>query len=174
MKEAQTMLGFPIEAVDIDLPEIQSLQYEDIVKQKAIDAFQIIKKPLIVDDAGLSIDTWNGFPGPLVKHIYKAGGEELLLKMLKNDLNRKAKTQALIGFYDGREVMTFMGECQGTIAQQPKGTQGWGFDPIFIPDGYTKTFAELGPEVKNTISHRRIALEKLRMYLQEKELTFSS
>lgn len=165
IKEAQDILGFPIDVEKLNLDEIQSLNLEEIVTHKALQAFEKIKRPLIVDDVGLYVDAWNGFPGPFIKFLGIAGGNELLVKLMSTDKNRKVIAKAAIGYHDGYQVKTFVGEVKGMITETPRGEGGWGWDPAFIPEHGTKTYAEMDPEEKNKVSHRRAALEKLRAFL---------
>lgn len=170
--EAQSILGFPVHITSVDIDEIQSLQLENIVQKKAEKAFEKIGKPLFVDDVGLWVEVWNGFPGPFIKYLLAAGKNELLLQMLKNETNRRVVAKAAIGYHDGNTTHIFIGEVSGSLSTELRGAGGWGFDPVFIPEGTNQTFAEMGPEKKNTLSHRRKALEKFRTYLQEKQMTF--
>ena len=116
--------------------------------------------PSIADDSGLTVEALGGAPG-----IYSAryGGENAsyaekmakLLNELKNFDDRRARFVCVIALaYRGDIVETFRGEVTGCIAPEPRGTQGFGYDPIFIPDGYDKTFGELGEDVKSKLSHR--------------------
>lgn len=167
IKEAEMILGIPINPVKADLEEIQSLDLQEIVKAKAVKAFELIHKPLFVDDVGLYIEAWNGFPGPFIKYLRDAVGNEGLLGMMKEETNRQLVAKAAIGFHNGKEVLTFTGEVNGTLATEPRGEGGWGWDPVFIPAHTDKTYAELTAEEKNAISHRRIALEKFKKYVQQ-------
>lgn len=170
VEEAKMILDIPVEVTALHLPEIQSLDMEEIVKEKALHAYQMIKQPLFVDDAGLFINAWNGFPGPFVKFLAQAGGNDLLLRMMRKESNRNAVLRAAIGYHDGVTTHTFVGEVAGTIATIPKGEKGWGFDPIFIPNNALKTFAEMMREEKNAISHRRNALKKFKEFLDDEEI----
>lgn len=167
-KEAELILGFPLEIVNLDIVEIQG-SYEEIIRHKVRSAFEILQRPLFVDDVSVEISAWNGFPGPYMKYIEKVCGYDVLLKMLKNEKDRRILARASIGYHDGKDIHIFSGEVKGTIAEALRGTNGWGFDVIFIPEGHTQTFAEMGPEEKSKISHRRRALEKFREYLNSKE-----
>lgn len=165
LAEVELILGIKLENISLNLDEIQDVDIENIVRKKAQDAYLQIKKPLIVDDGGVYFEAWNGFPGPLVKFIDKAGGIDLILKMLKNEKNRNILLKAAIGYHDGNEIHVFTGEIKAKIAQEPYGLNGWSWDTIFIPKPYNKTMAELTDKEKNDISHRRKALEKLKKYL---------
>jgi non-canonical purine NTP pyrophosphatase (RdgB/HAM1 family) len=165
VKEAQMILGFPIEIYKHELIEIQSLDVEKIVRSKAQEAYNIIKKPLFVDDVGLYIEAWNNFPGPLIKHILSAGGTSLLIKMMQGESNRSVLSRGAIAYHDGKEIQVFIGETRGCIASEEKGERVVGWEPIFVPEGYNQTYAEMPLELKNSISHRKKALEKFREYL---------
>lgn len=125
------------------------------------------------DDSGLSVDALNGEPG-----IFSAryAGEpsnsqrntEKLLDALKNISNRKAQFTCVIAVILDGQTHFFEGIIRGTITEYPQGEGGFGYDPIFIPDGYDKTFAELPADIKNKISHRAIALEKFKQFLNSK------
>lgn len=164
IKEAKMILGIPIHSIQAELEEIQSLDLEEIVKAKALKAFELVKKPLFVDDVGLYIEAWNGFPGPFIKYFCETIGIKGLLKMMKDENNRQLTAKAAIGFHNGKEVITFIGEVKGMLATEARGQSGWGWDPIFIPSNLDKTYAELTAEEKNAISHRRVALESFKKY----------
>ena len=125
------------------------------------------------DDSGLSVDALNGAPG-----IFSAryAGEpsnsqrntEKLLNTLKNISNRKAQFTCVIAVILDGQTHFFEGVIHGTITETPYGEGGFGYDPVFIPDGYDKTFAELPADIKNKISHRAIALEKFKQFLNSK------
>lgn len=124
------------------------------------------------DDTGLEVEYLNGEPG-----VYSAryAGEakdananmKLLLSNLKGVENRKARFKTVISLIINNEEFLFEGIVNGVISDSPIGSKGFGYDPIFIPDGYTKTFAELDFEVKNTISHRALAVNKLIDFLNQ-------
>lgn len=125
------------------------------------------------DDSGLSVDALNGAPGILSARY---AGEpsnsqrntEKLLNTLKNISNRKAQFTCVIAVILDGQTHFFEGIIRGTITEYPQGEGGFGYDPIFIPDGYDKTFAELPTDIKNKISHRAIALEKFKQFLNSK------
>ena len=162
VKEVEEILGILVHPFRADLEEIQSLDLEEIVRAKVQRAFELVGKPLFVDDVALHFEAWNGFPGPFIKYLCEAVGNEGLLKMMKDELNRHVTAKAAIGFHNGKEVITFVGEVKGTMAKEPRGESGWGWDPIFVPVHTEKTYAELTPEEKNAVSHRRVALERFR------------
>ena len=156
-EEAAAILPFPLSIHALDLDEIQSLDSHKIVHHKAKHAYEIIKAPLFVDDVSLSIHAWNRYPGPLVKFLLQ-DGNGLFLRLLKHESDRRAELSATIAYHDGKNIHTFQGILEGTIAKIPTGGDGWGFDPIFIPKGSEKTFAEMTKTEKNKLSHRKKAL----------------
>lgn len=165
IKEAELILGFPIQKAKIDLDEIQSLDIEQVVIKKTQAAFDLLHTPLIVDDSAYYFDTWNGFPGPLVKFIDKAGGIPLMLHMFEHETNRAVSAVCSVGYHDGTDIHVFTGKVDGHVTTEPHGEHGWGWDNIFQPIGSSKTYGEMTDVEKSAISHRRLALEQLKAYL---------
>ncbi len=164
LREAQEILGLDLEVVSIDnLQEIQTYDVEEIVFHKAKSAWEKLKCPVLVEDSGLIFKAWNGLPGALVKWFEKSVGCQGMLKMLHSFEDRSALALCLVAIYDGKDFKVGKGEVNGSIAPQIKGTQGFGWDVIFIPEGSKKTYAEMNPEEKNAISHRRRAFENLKL-----------
>ncbi len=154
-------MGFAVECVALDLPEPQGLDPGDIVEEKARAAWGHLARPIFVEDSGLSIAAWGGFPGALVKWLERGAGVAAIPRMIASWENRAAVACCVVAFYDGKRLLTGRGECAGRIASSPRGSSGFGWDTIFEPEGSGRTFAELGPEGKDQISHRRRAWEKL-------------
>ena len=137
---------------------------------KARHVFEVFKTPVFADDSGLEVTALNGAPG-----IYSAryAGEEKshaknntkLLDALANESNRVAQFKTVIAYKDATTEVTFEGIVKGVIAKQLSGSGGFGYDPIFIPEGYDKTFGELPKEIKLRLSHRSRAIAKLHAYL---------
>lgn len=168
IEEAQTILGRDMETAHLELVEIQDFDVEVVVRHKAQSAFEKIQKPLLVDDSGLYIEAWNGFPGPFIKYIMERGGNPLLLKMLEGTTNRNAYCVSAIGYHDGHEVHVFLGKKTGTLTESVRGTvHANGYNSIFIPEGSKKTYSEMTMEEKSTLSHRNDALQLLKKYLDE-------
>lgn len=165
-REAAQILGVEIERVKIDLDELQSMDLKVIVEHKAKQAYRKLKKPVIVEDVALNIDAWKGFPGPFSKFIAQTMGYDGLATMLTGS-KRTAAWVVVYGYFDGRYFKTFEGVEKGAIAREPAGSDGWGFDTVFIPAGYKKTVAELGEQVKNKQSARYLALRKLKAFLDK-------
>jgi len=165
-QEAKKILesfGIKLGFFKYDLEEIQSNSLMDIASKKAKEAFLKYKKPVIIEDDGLFIDSLDGFPGPYSSYAFKTIGNKGILNLLKN--NRKAKFVSIISFCDKKILKSFDGKLEGTISKSQKG-KGWGYDPIFIPKNTRKTFAEINN--KNELSHRYKALKKFsNWYLQK-------
>jgi non-canonical purine NTP pyrophosphatase (RdgB/HAM1 family) len=167
LKETQ-MIWSEIEGLELDLKEIQEIEPKKILEEKLEEAKKY--KPntnLMVEDLSLEIDGMNGLPGPLIKWFLKSVGNKGVYQMAKMFGNQQAIARVTLGFTDGKENKYFEGVVMGKIVK-PAGESDFGWDPIFIPDGFDKTFAQMGVEEKNKISHRKIALEKLRKYLEER------
>jgi len=165
-REAREILEIDLRRIEIgDLHEIQTLDVEEAARFKAEEAFKITGKPVMVEDSGLVFKAWNGLPGALVRWFEAAVGNEGLLKMIGDGENRAAVAQCCIGVHDGSSVITAKGEVKGFVAQKQTGENGFGWDRIFIPAGFRRTYAELSADEKNTISHRRLAYENLKKIL---------
>ena len=169
LEEAERILGTSIENYDIDLPEIQAVDVEDVVIYKAKYAYAVIKKPVMVEDTGLFIDALNGLPGALIKWFVERMGVDGICRMMRSFDDRSAVARTIIATYDGSHApRVFRGEISGQIANRPRGSQGFGWDAVFIPKGASRTFAEMEPEEKDAFSMRRLALEKMKATLTQK------
>jgi len=157
-KETKKILnnfGINIGFFNYKLEEIQSDSLVEIAKNKAKQAFLKCKKPVIVEDDGLFIESLNGFPGPYSSYVFKTLGNNGILQLLKQ--KRKAKFVSIISFCDKKNIVTFESQITGRISKKLSG-KGWGYDPIFIPVNQKETFAKL--ENKNLVSHRFKSLKK--------------
>lgn len=159
-REAERM-GFPVERLDLDLPEPQALDPSEIVEAKARTAYRALSRPVLVEDSGLAIRAWGGFPGALVKWLETSAGVAALARMLDGFPDRGATAVCAIAYCDGAETLTARGETQGSIAPAPRGGGGFGWDVLFIPEGRDRTFAEMSAAEKDSLSHRRRAWEAL-------------
>jgi XTP/dITP diphosphohydrolase len=169
-REVQEILGFELERADLDLPEIQAIDPAEVAADKARAAREVLGRPglpVLVEDSGLMVDAWNGFPGALTKWLMHSIGSEGLLRMLPPGEDRSARAVCVVALAqaDGN-VLTFRGEVPGTLAQRPRGTGGFGYDPVFIPEWSSMTYAEMG-EGKNEDSHRARAFRAVREWLGE-------
>ncbi|WP_338103438.1 XTP/dITP diphosphatase [Methanolapillus millepedarum] len=163
----EILANFGIEAIQNkgDYPEIQADDLEPIAAASAKAAADDLKIPVLVDDSGLFIKALNGFPGPYSRFVEDHLGNPRVLKLMEGEQNREAYFKTVVAFCrPGEEPLTFSGTVDGKIAYEERGSGGFGFDPIFDYNG--KTFGELGTEFKNTISHRRRAVDKFLEYLK--------
>lgn len=131
--------------------------------------------PSLADDTGLEVDALNGAPGVYSaryagENVTYADNVEKLLRELKGKSNRKARFRTVIAYVTDQGEQIFEGVCNGDITTETKGEKGFGYDPVFRPDGYSETFAELSAEVKNRISHRGKALVKFVEWIQGRGL----
>lgn len=167
-REAAEILGVELKSVGLDLPELQALDVAQVAAAKAAAAREALgapDSPILVEDSGLVVESWNGLPGALAKWFLKSVGNEGLLRMLSDEEDRSARAvcAVAIALADG-SVRVFLGEVGGSIAPEPRGSGGFGWDPIFVPEGRTETYAELGPR-KHQDSHRARALRAAREVL---------
>jgi XTP/dITP diphosphohydrolase len=147
--------------------------FEENARVKAETIHKFSDKNVFADDSGICLNALNGAPG--VNSAYFAGlprdderNLQKVLEVLRDKTDRTAYYKALICLIWEGEVHYFEGICNGRITEQKMGNEGFGYDPIFIPEGYNKTFGELSPEVKNEISHRGKAIRKMVAFLKEK------
>ncbi len=143
---ASEQLGREINHIHLELEEIQSLNLHEIVSHKCQQAYKIVKQPVIVEDVSLEIDSLNGLPGPFVKFFLERMSLELFCNIIPAFASRQATARTVIGFFDGTDMQLFEGVLPGSIAQSPSGSRGFGWDGIFIPQGYASTRAALSPE----------------------------
>lgn len=166
-KEYARLLGFEILHQKIDVPEIQALDVRDVSLAKAVAAYELLKRPVFVDDSGLIIDAWNGLPGALIKWFSDCIGNEGFIRMLANEKNRRARVVTSIGYKDADHEFVVTGEVVGAIASKPRGKGGFGYDAVFIPDGQEKTFAEMSGVEKDSVSMRARAVRVFRHRLEQ-------
>lgn len=168
-QEVRFILDRPISVLKTDLDEIQELDLKKIIKHKVEQAYTKVRAPVFVDDVSVEIDAWQGFPGPFVKFIREIGGNKLFLHMLRHEKNRKLKVIAMLGFHDGKKIHYFSGEADCMVTKKEKGKLGWGLDSVLIPKGHSLTWGEMNEEEKNSTSHRRKALNKLKRFLDSQK-----
>lgn len=151
--------------------EIQSDSIEEIVKYaiSMICREHRCQDYLVIEDDGLFINALKGFPGPYSAYTYKTIGLEGILKLLKGVEDRSAYFMSVMGLCEPNgEIKIFTGIVSGYISHEVRGTEGFGYDPIFIPENYEKTFAEMSIEEKCRVSHRARALMQIINYVTSK------
>lgn len=182
IKEIKEILtGIPVNILskdDVGLKELDVIEDGDTLEENAVKKAREISKKVdaivIADDTGLFVDKLNGEPGVYSSRYsgenatYQDNNNKLLKELEGVPMEeRTAKFRTVIAIVlEDKSIKTVVGECSGKIAYKPKGENGFGYDPLFIVDEYNKTFAELGDEVKNQISHRANALKNLRVELE--------
>ena len=152
----------------LDLREIQSLNLREIVENKARQAFDTLKKPVLVEDVSLIFKDMKDLPGPLIKWFLESLGNKGLCGLADSFSSREARAEVMFALCDKNGLNVFSGSVNGSIAKKPKGRAGFGWDPIFIPKGQKKTWAEMSGEEKHQTSMRKIALDKLSKFLRKK------
>lgn len=161
-REASEICRRPIERLDLDVPEIQAATLEEVAAAKAREAYRRIGAACVVEDSGLLIAALGGMPGPYVKWFEKTAGLETLCRMLDGFSDRSATAACVLAWQSDEESGIVRGEVAGAIARRPAGSNGFGWDAIFIPSGCAMTFAEMSASEKNAVSHRRMAWERFR------------
>lgn len=176
--EIRSMIGERFEVLDSnDFPETPKIEetgttFLENARLKAEGISRVIDGWVLSDDSGLEVDALGGAPGVWSSSY---GGDEgnhvlnnaRLLREMEGIEDRRARFRCtMVLAKDGMEQAHFEGSVEGRIIDEPRGAQGFGYDPLFIPDGFDETFAELGEEVKNTLSHRSRALAKVIHFLQ--------
>ncbi len=168
-KEAKMILkkeGIGVNWIPFSHTEIRSESFEEIAVDAVKAAYRKIKKPVFVEDGGLVVESLNGFPCTFSAWVQRKIGSAGVLKLMDGVENRTARFMLAIAWTDGEKVKTFTAYSEGTITNEKKGVSGFGYDSIFIPNGYEKTFAE-SPEIKEKISHRKKALMKLITFIKK-------
>lgn len=168
-EEAKAILG-EIEQLDFDLPEVQEIDQKEIIKAKLLEALNHQPGNFFVEDTSLYFDCLNGLPGPLVKWFLKTIGNEGLFSLAEKLENNNAEARTIVGYAKSpEEIYFFEGSIKGKIVK-PRGENSFGWNPIFQPEGFTKTFAEISLEEKNKVSMRKEALMKLKEFLEKNQL----
>jgi XTP/dITP diphosphohydrolase len=167
--EARSILsqyGVAVGMLRLKGDEIQSESLKEIAETSVKNAYQRCQLPIFVEDAGLFIDVLNGFPGPYAAYVYNTIHNSGILKLMEKTQDRHAKFKSVIAFCDDQtkgKPVCFDGESKGEITsaeRKEQGKSGFGFDPVFQPEGSAKTFAEMTIEEKNGYSHRAMAIRK--------------
>ncbi|KAM3962802.1 inosine triphosphate pyrophosphatase [Aphomia sociella] len=176
LEEVKAILGanFPLEikSYKLDLPELQG-EIDEVSIRKCQEAAQRLKRPVIVEDTSLCFKALNGLPGPYIKWFLEKLEPEGLYKLLKGWQDKSAEAVCTFAYCNFSEVsqdidvVLFQGRTEGTIVL-PRGSRDFGWDCVFQPEGYDKTYAELAKEEKNKISHRYKALDKMKSYFKER------
>ena len=167
LAEARRLFSGELEAGDVDLPEIQSLDLAEVLEAKANTAWSRFHRPLIVEETGLELAGLNGFPGPLVKWMLQAMGAEGMATTAIAGGSPQATARCRLLYVDDSLRISAEGTCSGELVVPARGDSGFGWDPVFAPRGSSKTYAEMTAEEKDAVSHRAAAWRELETALQK-------
>ncbi len=170
-REAERVLkgfGVNIAHAKLSYPEIRGDDPSEIAADSVRKLKGKIKPPFFVEDTGLFVEALDGFPGAYAAWVLRKIGLQGFLRLMKGAKGRKAAFRTAVALYDGKKVAVFEGEAKGRIAAREIGRGGFGYDPIFVPQGSRETFAQMEAEEKDALSHRRKALVKLAEYWRKR------
>ena len=156
---------YNIKSLDIDLPEVQG-EPEYVIQEKCKSASLQLNGPIIVEDTSLCFNALGGLPGPYIKWFMKKIGLDGLNKLLLGYEDKTIEAKCIFAYQENRDsqIHYFTGITKGTLVE-PRGNMNFGWDPVFLPEGYNETYGEMDNETKNSISHRFKALQLLKEFL---------
>jgi non-canonical purine NTP pyrophosphatase (RdgB/HAM1 family) len=157
-------LGYPVAHQKVDQEELQSLDLCKIVEHKVRQAYNLLKTPVIVEDVSLEFTAFGRLPGTFIKFFLDELSDEGLCGMLTGR-DRGAVARCTYGYYDGQQLELFEGSMPGSIAEHPAGEGGFGWDTIFVPEGYTITRAQMNESDYKTVYLQIKPLEQLKQFL---------
>lgn len=168
-REASALLaahGIEVEHFELLLPEVQADAIEDVAAYSMKVLAEEADFDFLVDDSGFFVDALKGFPGVYSSYVFRTIGIAGVLSLLEVVDKRQARFETVMGLRLGGETHMFRGVCRGTVTREARGLGGFGFDPIFVPDGQEKTFGEMSLEEKNAVSHRASAARQVAEFLK--------
>lgn len=160
--EVERILGERPSIEPLDLPEIQEMEIERVLDAKAREAYRRLRRPVVVEEVGFYLDALNGFPGPLVKWMLQSVGARGIARTAHALGDPGARAVCALAHFDGEHLVSALGETRGEVVLEPRGEHGFGWDPVFVPEGYELTYAELSGETKDQVGHRGRAWRRLR------------
>lgn len=152
--ETERILGFRPDAHELDLPEIQSLDLQTVLEEKGAEAWRRLRRPIVVEETGFELAALNGFPGPLVKWMLEAVGADGIARTGVALGDTRATARCGLLYRDGDTVILAEGTTSGRLVTPPRGGDGFGWDPVFVPEERRETYAELTPADKDELGHR--------------------
>lgn len=170
VREVEAILGpvgFSIVPFAKTIHELQTEDAEALVRDKVLKAFDAVGHPVFVEHTGLYLDGLNGLPGGLTRIFWDGLQADAFAALVSGLASNRVVAKTVIGYCDSQRIHYFSGEISGSITKEPAGPRDFQWDCVFLPDGQTKTFAELGDQ-KNDISMRRIALNEFATFLKER------
>jgi XTP/dITP diphosphohydrolase len=169
IEEAEAILkplGFEIVSVSIPIEEAQTDDLETLVHRKTVEGFHQVGYPMFVEHTGLRLDSLNGFPGGLTQVFWDTIKADRFSALFGQGVDNTVTAVTRIGYCDGKTVVQFEGSVKGRISPEPRGDRTFQWDCVFIPDGHTETYAEMGMVRKNRISMRKLALDQFADFLK--------
>jgi len=167
LAEARRLVGSQLQSIAVDLPEIQSLDMLEILRGKGAEAYGRLQRPLVVEETGLELRALGGFPGPLVKWMLEAVGPEGVARCALAHDDCVATAVCAVLYVDGETSICGEGNDPGSLVLPPRGEAGFGWDPVFVPKGSERTWAEQGDAAKDRGAHRGLAWRDLLSKLAE-------
>jgi len=161
-------LELPLSHLRINLDEIQSLDLHSVVEHKLRQAYHKVKQPVLVEDVSLEFEALGRLPGTFIKFYIEEVSLETICRTL-DSLSRIATARSMYGYYDGKAMEFFDSSLKGKISDHPKGNRGWGWDKIFIPDGFSLTRAELNEEDDMKTYMMIKPIQQLKAFLDNKK-----
>lgn len=159
--EARMAIGEDLEAVDLDLPELQSLDLAEILREKAEEAWRRLGRPLVIDDVSLELAAFHGFPGPLIKWMLESLGAEGLARAAATLGDVRATARCGLFYKDADRTLMVEGVSEGRLVTPGRGEAGFGWNPVFQPVESDRTYAELAGADRLAVSHRGRAWREL-------------
>jgi XTP/dITP diphosphohydrolase len=148
------------DTTSLEKHEIRSDSIEEIAREAAKVAYETLKQPVVVDDTGFFVKALHGFPSSYAGIVLEFIGYEGILRLMTDKVERASVFMTAVSYFDGENLESFVGTMSGSVARESAGVGGFGYDPIFIPEGFTKTYAELTFDEKVSISHRTKAFDE--------------
>lgn len=160
--EAQRILGHALDRAELELDELQAETVAAVALAKARAAYAQLGRPVIVEDAGIELLGLGGFPGPFIKYWEKLGGLKSICRAVDGLGDRRVRAVCALGTCSEHGSEVVVGSIEGLLSLHPRGSNGFGWDAIFVPQGEGRTFGEMSAAEKDARSHRRRAWELLR------------
>lgn len=164
------LIGLDIAHQPADVDEIQSLDQAEVVTAKAREAYKILNRPVLIEDTSLRLACMNRLPGTFIKWFIEEIGLEKICRLADADPDRRATASCIYAFYDGDELKLFTGMSDGKIPEHPRGDAGFGWNPVFIPDGYDQTLGEMDDKTFTSEYLKIKPIEEVRAFLTSKPL----
>lgn len=162
-------LGYPVTHRKLDLDELQSLELKDIVEHKVKQAYEIVNGPVLVEDVSLEFSALGRLPGTFIKYFVEEMPFDTICGLV-DGVDRTAVARCTFGYYDGEQLELFEGSLMGRVAEAPKGENGYGWDKIFIAEGYEITSAEMDDTEYQKTYMQIKPFSKVKKFLEKKSL----